>query len=306
MRIGINVPFRDRDKRLLDAAGVAKRAQMVEAAGLDGIWLGDHLTATRPDPLAYLLVAAAATSTVEVGTAIYIVPLRQRYDLAQRFVTLQTLAPGRFTFGVGTGSAAREYELTGKVFEDRFRLLAEDMAVIRAVCEGRPNELPGPPREGPLWGEEVGRPRFVLGAWHSELQLRRAAQDYDGWMASAGGLTRVGGWKAMGEAIKRYRDLGGTRALIATVNINLRAPTTKPGENDPFFLECGPQEASERLRYAEELGYDDVIVHKTDPSRPMAGMGYMHDFTVDELEEIRSLIPRDTRQPVTTQPITTA
>ncbi|MBO0692243.1 MAG: LLM class flavin-dependent oxidoreductase [Acidimicrobiaceae bacterium] len=299
MRIGINVPFRDRNKKLLDAGGVAERAAMVEAAGLDGIWLGDHLTAVRPDPLAYLLVAAQATTTVELGTAIYIVPLRERYDLAQRFVTLQTLAPGRFTFGVGTGSSEREYELTGKVFEDRFRLLRDDMEVIRAVCEGRPNGLPAPPREGPLWGEEAGRPRFVLGAWHSEPQLRRAARDYDGWMASAGGLTRVGGRKTMAEAIKRYRDLGGTRALIATVNIDLRAPTTKPGENDPFFLECGPKEATERLHYAEELGYDDVIVHKTDRSHPIAGMGYMHDFTAEELEEIRSLIPKDTRAAVT-------
>lgn len=298
MRIGINVPFRGQDRRLLDASGVARRAAMVEAAGLDGIWLGDHLTASRPDPLAYLLVAAQATSQVEVGTAIYVIPLRERYDLAQRFVTLQTLAPGRFTFGVGTGSSQREYELVGKSFDDRFRLLAEDMAVIRAVCDGRPNDLPGQPREGPLWGEEVGRARFVLGAWHSEAQLRRAALDYDGWMASAGGLTRVGGWKNMGESIKRYRDLGGTRALIATVNINLRAPTTKPGDEDPFFLECGPEAATERLQYAESLGYDDVIVHKTDPSRPVAGMGYMHDFTAEELEEIRSLIPKDTRSPV--------
>ena len=299
MRIGINVPFRGQDRKLLDGAGVAKRAAMVEAAGLDGIWLGDHLTAMRPDPLAYLLVAAQATTTVELGTAIYIVPLRERYDLAQRFVTLQTLAPGRFTFGVGTGSAEREYELVGKAFGDRFRMLREDMAVIRAVVEGRPNDLPGQPREGPAWGAEAGQARFVLGAWHSDLQLRRAAVDYDGWMASAGGLTRVGGWKNMGEAIKRFRDLGGTRALMGTVNINLRAPTTKPGPEDPFFLECGPAEATERLGYLEELGYDDVVVHKTDPSHPIPGMGYMHDFTAEELEEIRSLIPKDSRPPVT-------
>jgi alkanesulfonate monooxygenase SsuD/methylene tetrahydromethanopterin reductase-like flavin-dependent oxidoreductase (luciferase family) len=295
VRIGINVPFRDRGGQLLDAAGVAERARMIEAAGLDGIWLGDHLTASRPDPLAYLLVAAQATSQVELGTAVYVIPLRDPYDLAQRFVTLQTLAPGRFTLGVGTGSSEREYELTGRSFQDRFKLLRHDMRLIRDICEGRPNDLPGAPREGPLWGEEVGRPRFVLGAWHSALQLERAARDYDGWMASAGGLTRIGGWKNMAEAITRYRDLGGTRALIASVNVDLRAPTTKPGDNDPFFLECGPEEARRRLEYAAELGYDDVILHKADKARPLPGMGYQHDFTAEELEEIRSLAPRDSR-----------
>lgn len=299
MRIGINIPFRDHNRKLLDGAGVAQRARMVEAAGLDGIWLGDHLTATRPDPLAYLLVAAQATTTVELGTAIYVVPLRERYDLAQRFVTLQTLSPNRFTLGVGTGSSSREYELTGHVFDDRFKALRDDMSIIRSVCEGRPGDLPGALKEGPQWGEEVGRPRFVLGAWHSDLQLQRAAADYDGWMASAGGLTRIGGWKNMAEAIKRYRDLGGTRSLIATVNVDLRAPTTKPGDNDPFFLECSAAEATERLQYAEQLGYDDVILNKTDRAHPIPGMGYMHDFTGEELDEIRSLMPKDSRPPVT-------
>jgi hypothetical protein len=236
---------------------------------------------------------------VELGTAIYVVPLRERYDLAQRFVTLQTLSPNRFTLGVGTGSSSREYELTGHVFEDRFKALREDMSIIRSVCEGRPNDLPGALKEGPQWGEEVGPPRFVLGAWHSDLQLKRAAADYDGWMASAGGLTRIGGWKNMREAIKRYRDLGGTRALIATVNVDLRAPTSKPGDNDPFFLECSAAEATARLQYAEQLGYDDVILNKTDRAHPIPGMGYMHDFTAEELEEIRSLMPKDSRPPVT-------
>lgn len=299
MRIGINVPFRDQNRKYLDGAGIAERARMIEAAGLDGIWLGDHLTVSRPDPLAYLLVAAQATTTVELGTAIYVVPLRERYDLAQRFVTLQTLAPNRFTLGVGTGSAEREYEITGHAFADRFKALREDMAVIRAICDGQPTDMPGAPREGPLWGAEVGRTRFALGAWHSEAQLRRAATDYDGWIASAGGLTRIGGWTTMGEAIKKYRDMGGTRALMGTVNINLRAPTTKPGENDPFFLECAPEDAKERLQFLESLGYDDVIVHKTDPANPIPGMGYMVDFTAEELEEIRSLMPKDPRPPVT-------
>jgi alkanesulfonate monooxygenase SsuD/methylene tetrahydromethanopterin reductase-like flavin-dependent oxidoreductase (luciferase family) len=247
VRIGINVPFRGQDLKYLDGAGVAERARMIEAAGLDGIWLGDHLTVSRPDPLAYLLIAAQATTTVELGTAIYVVPLRERYDLAQRFVTLQTLAPGRFTFGVGTGSAEREYEITGHVFADRFKALREDMRIIRAICDGQPTEMPGAPREGPRWGEEVGRARFALGAWHSDPQLRRAAEDYDGWIASAGGLTRIGGWKNM----------------------------------------------------AESLGYDDVIVHKTDPANPIPGMGYMVDFTTEELEEIRSLMPKDGRPAIT-------
>lgn len=309
MRIGMNVPFRDSERKLLDGAGVAARARMIEAAGLDGIWIGDHLSPTRPDPLLWLLTAANATEHVEVGTAIYIVPLRRPHDLAQRFVTLQTLAPGRFTLGVGTGSLMREFEMVGVDFDDRFRRLHDDMEVIRAICDGQPPETElseaarsqtflgvsnptGGSRPAP-WGQIVGRPRFVLGAWHSEPQMRRAVADYDGWMCSAGRTT----YKTMTDAIKRYRDLGGKRALIATCSVDLRAPTTQLGPDDPFHLECQPTDAEERLRRIADLGFDDILLAKTD-TRHRFGGGFEHDFTMEELEEIRSLVPRDGR-PVT-------
>jgi hypothetical protein len=99
----------------------------------------------------------------------------------------------------------------------------------------------------------------------------------------------------MGEAIEKYRDLGGRRALMGSVNIDLRAPTTERKEDDPFFLTCGPEEASDRLGHLEELGYDDVILHFTRSSDPIGGMGYQHDFTAEDLEEIRALLPPDPR-----------
>lgn len=306
MRIGMNVPFRDSKRDLLDGAGVAARARMVEAAGFDGIWIGDHLSPTRPDPLLWLLSAANATEHVEIGTAIYIVPLRGPHDLAQRFVTLQTLAPGRFTLGVGTGSLMREFEMVGVNFDDRFRLLHEAMEVIRATCDGKPPEMElsaaarsqtfigvgnvsSASRPAP-WGQTVGRPRFVLGAWHSESQLRRAVADYDGWMCSAGRTT----YKTMTGAIKRYRDLGGKRALIATCSVDLRAPTTPLGPDDPFHLECQPQDAKERLQRVADLGFDDILLAKTDTEHRIGG-GFEHDFTMEDLEEIRSLFPKDVR-----------
>jgi len=292
MRLSINLPFRDKQGRLLDAAGIAERARMIEDAGFDGIWLGDHLNTGRPDPLVYLAIAASATRAIEIGTAVFIVPLRRPLDVAQRLITLQTLTPNRLTFGVGAGSASKEYEVSGLDFAERFRMLRADMATIRGCFTGAPGGLPGR-AAGPSWGEEVGPPRFVLGAWHSERQLRRAAEEYDGWMSSAGGLTRIGGRKIMADAIKQYRDFGGRRALIGSVSIDLRAPTKPMADTDPYFLECSPQEAAARLNYAAELGYDDVILNKTDVSaNPPRPGGYQYDFTMDELQEIRALVPR--------------
>ena len=59
---------------------------------------------------------------------------------------------------------------------------------------------------------KIGSPRFMLGAWRSPAQLKRAATQYDGWLGSAGPATLAGGWrKVFNESMKTYRDVGGKR-----------------------------------------------------------------------------------------------
>jgi hypothetical protein len=52
----------------------------------------------------------------------------------------------------------------------------------------------------------------MIGAWESGIWVTRAAKDYDGWMAS--GRTTI---RALQEGIKRFRDAGGGRAMVATL-----------------------------------------------------------------------------------------
>jgi hypothetical protein len=137
---------------------------------------------------------------------------------------------------------------------------------------------------------QIGMPRTVLGAWHSEPQLRRAVAQYDGWMGSGGPGTHYGGWRdAVGDAIKRYRDMGGGRALITTVLIDLSQPEAKLDEEGSFHLACGPKSAAERIRVLEDMGYDDLILIPIDRDGRYGDKG----FTAERLEEIRSLLPRD-------------
>ena len=94
MRIGVGLPFKDKQGLPLDAAGLGQRARWIEDAGLDAAWMGDasfRRLATWPDPMMWLLTVAAATSRIEVGTAIYQVPLRSPVDLAQQFLTMRAL-----------------------------------------------------------------------------------------------------------------------------------------------------------------------------------------------------------------------
>jgi hypothetical protein len=95
----------------------------------------------------------------------------------------------------------------------------------------------------------------------------------------------------MREAIARYRDLGGTRAMVSTCIVDLRSPTKKVSDDDSYYLRCSPEEARERLGRLAELGFDDVLLVKADDANPRPL--YEPDFTVEDLEEIRTLVPKD-------------
>jgi alkanesulfonate monooxygenase SsuD/methylene tetrahydromethanopterin reductase-like flavin-dependent oxidoreductase (luciferase family) len=289
MRIAINMPLKDAQGNPLDAKGIMARARKVEQAGLDGIWMGDGISPgmTRPDPLMWLLVACVATEHIEVGTSIFQIPLRNPVELAQRFLTLQALTRGRFTVGIGAGSTKNNHDAIGVDFDRRFSLLREHMDTIRRLCRG---ETVGAANLNP-WPEVKGGPRFVVGAWYSGVWLKRAAQEYDGWMSSAG-RTNL---RTVAEAIQRYRDLGGKRAMVSTCAVDLSAPTTPLGDDEPFHLRCEPAAASERLQRLVDLGYDDILLVKADHTRraPL----YEPDYTAEDLAAIRSLLPPDRRRP---------
>ena len=289
LRIAINMPLKDSDGVPLDARGIMKRARMVEDAGLDGIWMGDGISPgmTRPDALMWLLVACAATDQLEVGTSILQIPLRNPVELAQRLLTLQALTRGRFTVGIGAGSTRNNAESVGIDFEQRFKLLKDHMDVIRRLCNG---ETVGAANLNP-WPEVKGGPRFVVGAWHSGIWLKRAAEEYDGWMSSAG-RTNL---NTVAEAIQRYRSLGGKRAMVSTCAVDLTAPTQPLGDDEPFHLRCDPAEASRRLQRLVDLGYDDILLVKSDHTRRMPL--YEPDYTAQDLAAIRALLPKDTRKP---------
>jgi alkanesulfonate monooxygenase SsuD/methylene tetrahydromethanopterin reductase-like flavin-dependent oxidoreductase (luciferase family) len=290
VRIGIDIPLNGPDGTLLDAAGIMTRARMIEDSGLDGIWNGDASyfrgVYTEVDPFQWMLLAAAATRHVEVGLTVLQVPLREPVDLAHRLLTIHALTNGRFTAGVGAGSTKRgAFDAVGVPFDDRFKILHAHMAKVRALLAGEQvGEAQLPP-----WPRAKGGPPFILGAWHSPVSLKRAVSEYDGWMSSSA-LTSL---NVMGESIKRYRDLGGKRAMTTTCRIDLRAPDQPLDRNAAFNLMCGPVQAAERLHEVQELGFDDICLRFVD-YREKPGLGRAN-FTAEDLAEIRSLLEPHSR-----------
>ncbi|MGH2365690.1 MAG: LLM class flavin-dependent oxidoreductase [Chloroflexota bacterium] len=284
MRIGINLPFRRADGKAPTAQHLMARAATIERLGFDGIWIGDTVgrwNFTGIDSLQWLAVAAAATSHIEVGTAVMQVPLRHPVEFAQRLLSLGALSGGRFSAGLGSGSLALDFDAVGVPHAERFRLLREGLPVIKELLDGG---SVGSANLHP-WPDVAGRVPMLIAAWHNGAWLRRAAQEYDGWIASAYNTN----FNAFREGMQRYRDAGGSgRTMVATIGVNLAAPSTPFKEEERFNLNCGPEEAAERLQRVAGLGFDDVLISRLNYSA--------EDWPEEQLTQLRSLLPRDMRR----------
>jgi alkanesulfonate monooxygenase SsuD/methylene tetrahydromethanopterin reductase-like flavin-dependent oxidoreductase (luciferase family) len=281
LRIGIGLPFLDGDGVPHDVRSLGTRAAWIEEAGFSGAWMGDASfrdLATWPDPFLWMLGAAAATERIELGFAAYQLPLRNPVDTAQRLLTLQALSRNRLSAGVAPGSTPMAFEAVGESFDGRFGAFRRDMDTVRRLCAG---ERVGEADLSP-WEEIRGGPRFLLAAWHGGKNLERAAHEYDGWLCSAA-RTTVG---TIVEGLARYRDLGGTRAIVASCTADLSAPSVPLEDDGPFHLRCSPDEAADRLAWLADLGFDDVVITLRDGSRPGP---FDSDLAHDDLLELRSL-----------------
>ena len=86
------------------STGIGDFARAFEASGWDGLAVGEA-HGLLPDPYVVLALAAAATTTLQVGTAVA-VPLRHPLLAAGAMATLQGLSGGRASFSIGRGDGA--------------------------------------------------------------------------------------------------------------------------------------------------------------------------------------------------------
>jgi probable F420-dependent oxidoreductase len=185
-------------------AAVARRA---EALGFESVWVPEHLVfparfksrypysadgvppvsvdTPHLDPLVLLTHVAAATSTIRLGTNIYILPLRHPLVTARLAMSVDVLSGGRLTLGVGVGWLAEEFEAAGIDFATRGARTRECVRALRTLWTAPEPEFHGrffdfgPVRFEPKPAQKP-HPPIVFGG-ETEAALRRAAALGDGW-----------------------------------------------------------------------------------------------------------------------------
>ncbi len=141
------------------AIPIDELARETEARGFESLWVPEHThipTSRRTpwpggsdlpleyshtyDPFISLMLAAAATKTLKLGTGICLVIERDTITLAKEVASLDRLSGGRFLFGIGGGWNAEEMEHHGTVYKTRFKKMGEQVRAMnthRCSWEGR-------------------------------------------------------------------------------------------------------------------------------------------------------------------------
>ena len=85
------------------------------------------------DPFVALATAAAATTSLKLGTGICLVTERDPIVTAKCVASLDVMSKGRFLFGIGAGWNAEEMENHGTDFKSRFALMSERVLAMKQI-----------------------------------------------------------------------------------------------------------------------------------------------------------------------------
>jgi probable F420-dependent oxidoreductase len=174
------------------------------------------------DPFVTLTAAAAATTTLKVGTGVCLVNQRDPIQTAKEVASLDFLSGGRFLFGVGNGWNQDEMENHGTVFETRHKLVRERIEAMKVIWTKSKAEYHGDMvKFDPMmaWPKPVQKPHppvLVGGAF--PYGARRALRYGDGWMP----LRRRKAYANVRDLIPKFQEMAGeAKRDLASVPVSI-------------------------------------------------------------------------------------
>ena len=111
-------------------------ARRIEAIGFGGLVVADHVTGNGLSPFPALAVAAAATTTLRVGTLVLDNDFRNPLLLAREAATVDVISNGRLELGIGAGWHDRDNESLGITYDPprvRVERLAEAVPLLKRL-----------------------------------------------------------------------------------------------------------------------------------------------------------------------------
>ncbi len=209
-----------------------KLGQLCERLGYDSVWGNDHITTQKYvqelfpgqqpafyEPLITLMAIGAATTTLRLGTALLVLPMRDPVYLAKQVTTLDQLSNGRFTLGVGLGAYREEFAAWNSRLAKARRGDMLDEGLDGAVEAAQPDtrqprrtsSTPSRTSSSLPKARQKPFPLFIGG--HSIETVERAARIGEGWLP---------GWRPLSEMKERIELL---RRRVGRVSAAIRNPS---------------------------------------------------------------------------------
>jgi probable F420-dependent oxidoreductase len=287
MDFGVHLPlisFAGEQRSLADLLAYTETARDL---GYTHLCANDHLVFSRPwlDGPTALAAVLAQTGEMALATTVAVPVLRGPAATAKVLAAIDLLSGGRLLVGLGPGSSARDYELVGVPFEERWKRLDEAVQTLRAFWRADDVAFEGAFYStagftlGPTPAQRPGPPIWI-GSWGSAAGLKRVARLGDGWLASGYNTNPelfAQAWSDLrAELAARGRDVGQFPNAIATMwcyvtddrarsdalLTGVLAPMlNRPAEQLRALLPIGSaEECAERLLAYERAGAQRVFL----------------------------------------------
>ncbi len=220
-------------------------ARFAEEVGFEGVMLGDHgvfplevkatypysadgkppmaADAWYPDCWATIGAISAVTHRIRFAVAVYVLPLRNIFEVARATGTLAILSNNRFILGAGIGWMKDEFDIYGVDFHTRGKRFDEQLDVLRKLWGGGMVEHHGALIDFPALqispAPQRTVPIFTGGV--APVALKRAAVKADGWIGAGNTPEEVPGLLA---EFRRLRREAGREQLPFETVIGLSTP----------------------------------------------------------------------------------
>lgn len=272
MKLGISELFPGAGPR--DGRWSMDAAQLIEEIGYNSVWLPEHVVffpsyrSQYPyesggaqevhrmlgvhDPLVLASAIAAATTTLRIGTYVFVVPQRNPIVTARQVASVDQLSGGRFEFGVGVGWSEEEYTALDVPFERRGERMNEYLAAIRELwAEEELTSFSGEFVEfEPLYCfPKPAQPRLpIIVGGNSRATLERIVKYGDGWAGYSRSHEDI---EVFIEKLSAAMEAAGRDMSELSLKVGRRSKgtTEKDWEDDRAYIEG-----------AFRLGIDEVVV----------------------------------------------
>ena len=170
--------------------GFAAAVDLLEAAGIDSLWLPEHVYGAAVEPFTGMAFALSRTRHLKAGSGISVLPGRHPALVAKQLASLAGLAPRRVlpVFGLQPAAPAERAAFPvppgpgqrAEVFDEALTLLRRLLTADEPVTfEGRYFSV-----SGATAGPRPADPLDIWLAGSAPGALRRAGRLADGWLGS--------------------------------------------------------------------------------------------------------------------------